>query len=36
VAISGTHTWVVAQSARFATRKMVTAAISRWIGEKTG
>jgi uncharacterized protein len=35
VAISGAHNWVVAQSTRFAPRKMVTA-ISRWIGEKTG
>ena len=34
VAISGVHNWVVAQSARFAPRKMVTA-ISRWIAEKT-
>jgi len=34
VAISGAHNWVVAQSARFAPRKMVTA-ISRWIAEKT-
>src|SRR5215472_12698892 len=33
VAISGAHNWVVAQSARFAPRKMVTA-ISRWIAEK--
>jgi hypothetical protein len=32
--ISGTHNWVVAQSTRFATRKMVTA-ISRWVAEKT-
>ncbi len=33
LAISGMHNWVVAQSARFAPRKMV-AAISRWISEK--
>ena len=32
LAISGTHNWVVAQSTRFAPRKMVTA-ISRWISE---
>jgi hypothetical protein len=32
-AISGAHNWVVAQSTRFAPRKMVTA-ISRWIAEK--
>lgn len=35
VAINGAHNWLVAQSARFAPRKMVTA-ISRWIAEKTG
>jgi len=33
VAISGAHNWVVAQSTRFAPRKMVTA-ISRWVAEK--
>jgi uncharacterized protein len=33
LAISGAHNWVVAQSTRFAPRKMVTA-ISRWIAEK--
>ena len=33
VAISGAHNWVVAQSVRFAPRKMVTA-VSRWIAEK--
>jgi short-subunit dehydrogenase len=33
VAISGAHNWVVAQSVRFAPRKVVTA-ISRWIAEK--
>jgi short-subunit dehydrogenase len=33
LAISGTHNWLVAQSTRFAPRKMVTA-ISRWIAEK--
>ncbi len=31
--ISGVHNWVVAQSTRFAPRKMVTA-ISRWVAEK--
>jgi short-subunit dehydrogenase len=31
--ISGAHNWVVAQSTRFAPRKMVTA-VSRWIMEK--
>jgi short-subunit dehydrogenase len=31
--ISGTHNWVVAQSTRFAPRKMVTA-ISRWVSER--
>jgi len=31
--ISGAHNWVVAQSTRFAPRKMVTA-ISRWVAEK--
>jgi short-subunit dehydrogenase len=33
VAISGAHNWIVAQSTRFAPRKMVTA-ISRWVAEK--
>ena len=33
LAISGAHNWLVAQSTRFAPRKMVTA-ISRWISEK--
>jgi hypothetical protein len=33
VAISGAHNWVVAQSVRFAPRKMVTA-LSRWVVEK--
>jgi uncharacterized protein len=33
LAISGAHNWVVAQSSRFAPRKLVTA-ISRWIAEK--
>jgi uncharacterized protein len=33
VAISGAHNWVVAQSVRFAPRKMVIA-VSRWIAEK--
>jgi short-subunit dehydrogenase len=32
-AISGMHNWAVAQSTRFAPRKMVTA-ISRWVAEK--
>jgi hypothetical protein len=32
LAISGVHNWIVAQSTRFAPRKMVTA-ISRWISE---
>jgi short-subunit dehydrogenase len=32
LAISGVHNWLVAQSTRFAPRKMVTA-ISRWIAE---
>jgi uncharacterized protein len=35
LAISGVHNWAVAQSTRFAPRKMVTA-ISRWISEKAG
>jgi uncharacterized protein len=34
LAISGTHNWLVAQSIRFAPRKLVTA-ISRWIAEKS-
>ena len=33
LAISGAHNWMVAQSTRFAPRKMVTA-ISRWVAEK--
>jgi uncharacterized protein len=33
LAFSGAHNWLVAQSTRFAPRKMVTA-ISRWISEK--
>ena len=33
LAISGVHNWVVAQSTRFAPRKMVTA-ISRWVNER--
>ncbi len=33
LAYSGVHNWVVAQSTRFAPRKMVTA-ISRWVAEK--
>ena len=33
VAISGAHNWVVAQSVRFAPRKVVTA-LSRWVAEK--
>ncbi len=33
VAISGAHNWVVAQSVRFAPRKMVTA-VSRWVAER--
>jgi short-subunit dehydrogenase len=32
LAISGVHNWVVAQSTRFAPRKLVTA-ISRWVSE---
>lgn len=32
LAISGTHNWLVAQSTRFAPRKMVTA-LSRWVSE---
>jgi len=31
--ISGAHNWLVAQSTRFAPRKMVTA-VSRWVAEK--
>lgn len=34
LAISGTHNWIVAESTRFAPRKLVTA-ISRWISEPT-
>jgi uncharacterized protein len=34
LAISGAHNWIVAQSTRFAPRKMVTA-VSRWIVEKS-
>ncbi len=33
LAISGAHNWLLAQSTRFAPRKMVTA-VSRWISEK--
>jgi len=33
VVISGAHNWLVAESVRFAPRKMVTA-ISRWIAKK--
>jgi uncharacterized protein len=33
LAISGMHNWVVAQSTRFAPRRLVTA-ISRWISEQ--
>ncbi len=33
VAVSGVHNWLVAQSVRFAPRKLVTA-ISRWVAEK--
>jgi short-subunit dehydrogenase len=33
LAISGKHNWLVAQSTRFAPRKMVTV-ISRWVAEK--
>jgi uncharacterized protein len=33
LAISGAHNWLVAESTRFAPRKMVTA-ISRWVSEK--
>jgi uncharacterized protein len=34
LSISGTHNWLVAQSTRFAPRKMVTS-ISRWVAEQT-
>lgn len=34
LAISGLHNWIVAESTRFAPRKLVTA-ISRWISEPT-
>jgi uncharacterized protein len=34
LAISGAHNWLVAQSTRFAPRKMVTA-VSRWVSEST-
>lgn len=33
LAISGAHNWLVAESTRFAPRKMVTA-VSRWVAEK--
>lgn len=33
MAISGAHNWIVAQSTRFAPRKMVTA-LSRWVAER--
>jgi hypothetical protein len=33
LAISGLHNWAIAQSTRFAPRKMVTA-VSRWVAEK--
>jgi len=33
LAISGAHNWLVAQSTRFAPRKMVTA-VSRWVAER--
>jgi short-subunit dehydrogenase len=33
VAISGVHNWLVAQSTRFAPRRLVTA-VSRWVAEK--
>jgi uncharacterized protein len=35
LAISGAHNWIVAQSTRFAPRRMVTA-VSRWVAEKAG
>jgi uncharacterized protein len=34
LSISGAHNWLVAQSTRFAPRKMVTS-ISRWVAEQT-
>ena len=34
LAISGVHNWLVAQSTRFAPRKMVTA-VSRWVAENS-
>jgi len=34
LAISGAHNWIVAESTRFAPRKLVTA-ISRWVSEPT-
>ena len=34
LAISGVHNWLVAQSSRFAPRRMITA-ISRWVVEKS-
>lgn len=33
IAISGVHNWLIAQSTRFAPRKMVTA-VSRWVAER--
>jgi len=33
LAISGLHNWIIAESTRFAPRKMVTA-VSRWVAEK--
>ena len=33
LAISGAHNWLVAQSTRFAPRKLVTA-VSRWVAER--
>lgn len=33
LAISGAQNWLIAQSTRFAPRKMVTA-VSRWVAEK--
>jgi uncharacterized protein len=33
LAISGAHNWLIAQSSRFAPRRMVTA-VSRWVTEK--
>jgi short-subunit dehydrogenase len=35
VVISGMHNWLIAESVRFAPRKLVTA-VSRWIAEKAG